>query len=284
MGNLLELPLGIYEKAISNHLTWQEKLELVKESGFDFLEMSIDGTPERLERLYQPECISQIKRAVEKTKCPIYTLALTANRKYPLGSEDENIRRQGKELVCLAIDFAVNIGIRVIHLAAYDELYERRNAETEKNFLNSLKECVGYAAGHGVILALETMDTDFMDSGYKIMKLIRMLDTPYLQCYTDIGNLCATGVNVQNDVVYTGRHIVGIHLKDTKSNVYRDIRFGEGCVDFAHCFEVLEGIDYRGFLVAEMWSYDKESFHPYLKEVCGFLRDRMEHGINQRKN
>lgn len=44
-------PLGIYEKALPKALTWPERLVLAKSCGFDFVEMSIDETDERLSRL-----------------------------------------------------------------------------------------------------------------------------------------------------------------------------------------------------------------------------------------
>ena len=44
-------PLGIYEKALPKHLSWPERLALAKSCGFDFVEMSLDETDERLARL-----------------------------------------------------------------------------------------------------------------------------------------------------------------------------------------------------------------------------------------
>ena len=37
-----EYYLGLYEKSMPNTLSWEEKLKVVKEAGFDYLEMSID--------------------------------------------------------------------------------------------------------------------------------------------------------------------------------------------------------------------------------------------------
>ena len=34
--------LGQYEKSMPNDLTWKEKLQLCREFGFDYLEMSVD--------------------------------------------------------------------------------------------------------------------------------------------------------------------------------------------------------------------------------------------------
>jgi hexulose-6-phosphate isomerase len=44
-------PLGIYEKALPKDLSWPERLVLAKSCGFDFVEMSVDETDERLSRL-----------------------------------------------------------------------------------------------------------------------------------------------------------------------------------------------------------------------------------------
>lgn len=44
-------PLGIYEKALAKDLSWPERLVLAKSCGFDFVEMSVDETDERLSRL-----------------------------------------------------------------------------------------------------------------------------------------------------------------------------------------------------------------------------------------
>ena len=43
--------LGIYEKALPKHLSWQDRLSTAKACGFDFVEISIDETDERLSRL-----------------------------------------------------------------------------------------------------------------------------------------------------------------------------------------------------------------------------------------
>lgn len=44
-------PIGIYEKATPKHFNWLERLQFAKELGFDFVELSIDESDERLARL-----------------------------------------------------------------------------------------------------------------------------------------------------------------------------------------------------------------------------------------
>ena len=49
--------LGLYEKALPIDLSWEEKLKVAKESGYDFLEMSIDETEEKMARLDMSEIL-----------------------------------------------------------------------------------------------------------------------------------------------------------------------------------------------------------------------------------
>ena len=43
--------LGIYEKALPKDISWLERLTLAKKLGFDFVEMLLDVTDERIARL-----------------------------------------------------------------------------------------------------------------------------------------------------------------------------------------------------------------------------------------
>ena len=43
--------IGLYEKAMPKELSWKEKLMAAKEAGYDFVEISIDETDEKLARL-----------------------------------------------------------------------------------------------------------------------------------------------------------------------------------------------------------------------------------------
>ncbi|MDR0600473.1 MAG: L-ribulose-5-phosphate 3-epimerase [Treponema sp.] len=268
--------LGLYEKAICFNLDWGAKLELARSSGFAFLELNIDAADNRLPRLYRGNEAADLRRAVEAEGFPVETMALTANRGYPLGSETAAIREKGLDIVKRGIAFAHEAGIRLIHLAGYDEHGEKRNPRTERLFFNSITACVREASAAGVMLAVETMDTPFMASVERIMTLVRMIDSPYLQCYVDVGNITASGLDPVKEIHVGGRHIVGIHLKDTKPGVYRDIPFGEGTVNFDLCLQALVSIGHNGFYTAETWSYDNESFHCYLPKVSAFLLPKLE--------
>lgn len=275
MGVMKKLPLGVYEKAISNNLPWEKKLLVAKEAGFDCLELSIDGTKERLGCLYHKSAELDIRDAMNKTGVPIYTMALTANRVYPLGSEDDQVRKMGLELVNRAIELAEKLNIRVIHLAAYDEIGNKSNEHTKQLFRESIEWCVKQIEPCTVNLALETMDTPFMGSCTNIVNLCKEIGSDKLKCYADIGNLTALGLDPAGELPVAEKWLAGIHLKDAKPGICRDVPFGEGIVDFDKSIQTLRKIGYNKCLIAEMWSYDQESFHPYLKVANSFLRKKL---------
>ena len=43
-----EYEIGLYEKAIRNSLSWKEKLLCAKECGYDYLELCVDASDERI--------------------------------------------------------------------------------------------------------------------------------------------------------------------------------------------------------------------------------------------
>ena len=82
-----EYRLGLYEKSMPHRLSLREKLQAAKAAGFDFMEISIDETPQKLERLsYSKEQRQEIRQAIEEVGLPIDTMCLSGHRKYPLGS------------------------------------------------------------------------------------------------------------------------------------------------------------------------------------------------------
>ena len=92
------------------------------------------------------------------------------------------------------------------------------------------------AASCGVILAFETMETEFLNTVGKAMYYVEQIASPYLQVYPDLGNItnaaCLYGHAVLDDIQSGRGHLAAMHLKETVPGKYRDIPFGTGHVDF----------------------------------------------------
>ena len=187
--------LGLYEKAMPKDLTWEEKLLAAKEAGYDFVEISIDETDEKLARLdMSVEERLELVRIMAKTGVPLRTMCLSGHRKYPLGSNDPKICQRGMEIMEKAIRLSEDLGIRIIQLAGYDVYYEEASEETRARFEKNLKIATMMAAKAGILMGFETMETEFMNTVGKAMHYVNLVDSCYLNVYPDSGNITNAAV------------------------------------------------------------------------------------------
>jgi L-ribulose-5-phosphate 3-epimerase len=275
-----EYYLGLYEKAMPNSLGIKEKLIEAKKAGFDFMEISIDETEERLCRLkWSKEKRYELVQAMEEVDMRIMTMCLSAHRKFPMGSEDEKIRSISMEIMSDAIDFAVDIGVRVIQIAGYDEYYQPSNENTKRFFLESLKKSAQLAARKGVILAFETMETEFMNTVEKAMKCVKDINSPYLQVYPDLGNITNAaelyGRTVSEDLDMGKGHIAAMHLKETVPGKFREIPYGTGHVSFESAIRTVSEMGVNLY-VGEFWYVGNDDWQYQLKYAKDFLKDKLE--------
>lgn len=255
--------IGIYEKALPNELSWQQKLQEAKSLGFNFIEISIDESDERRARLdWSDDEIYALKRLCEQNQIPLHSMCLSAHRKYPFGSADETVRNQAKDIMNKALRLAYKLGIRVIQLAGYDVYYEPANNKTHQRFIEGMQWSAKQAEKVGIMLAVEIMDTNYLNSLSKFEILKREVNSPYFMAYPDVGNITGWNYDTCTELLLSRDHIVQIHLKDTLkvkknySGQFRDLVIGEGEVDFLSILKTLKMMNYSAPLVIEMWAKD----------------------------
>lgn len=275
--------LGMYEKSMPTTLTWREKLLACKESGFDWVEISIDETDEKISRLYwSKEEKDALLKDIKETGVPIYTMCFSAQRKYSLGSLGKEKHDKAMEIMEKAIDFAAYMGIRIIQLAGYDCYYEEANEQTRNEFIKNLKIATQMAARKGVMMGFETMmDRQFISSVEKAMEFVDICASPYLGVYPDIGNLAGARndfgyKNTVNEDLYTGKgHIIACHLKETAPGKDRSVPWGTGLTDYDNNLPVLKELGVRMFN-GEFWCDYPDDWQNWLKTSNKFLRDKLD--------
>lgn len=270
--------LGLYEKSMPNELSIEKKLVAGKRAGFDYMEISIDETLLKLRRLdWDKSKKKDLVDAMYRTELPIKSMCLSGHRKFPIGSNDKETVKKGMQIMRNAIDFASDIGIRIIQIAGYDVYYEKSSVDTVKRFGENLKICVEYASKKGVLLGFETMETEFMNTVEKAMKYVTRINSPYLNVYPDIGNLTNAAkmynTDVLEDISKGNGKIVAAHLKETVPGKFREIPFGTGHVDFVSAIQVLRNFGVNMF-TAEFWYIEKSDWEKRLKITNNFLRDK----------
>jgi L-ribulose-5-phosphate 3-epimerase len=256
MQNFCVRPVGIYEKALPVELSWDERLIQAAKAGYDFVEMSIDDSKERLSRLeWTSSARLALRRSIENSGVPILTMGVSGHRKYPLGSASAQVRARGLKILCQAISLASDLGVRIIQLMGYDVFYETSNADTKARFLEGLFQGARWASAAGVMLGLENVDVETVDSAEKALRFVREVNSPWLNVFPDIGNMAAAGYDPVEQLRLVKDFLVGIHVKDALPGEVRGVMFEQGIVPFNEVFHTLTTLDYCGPLVVEMWSH-----------------------------
>ncbi len=275
-------PIGIYEKALPKHFTWAQRLEAARDAGFDFVEMSVDETDERLARLDMPrEERLELVKTIMDSGLRIPSLCLSGHRRFPFGSRDPALREKARELMRKGVDLALDLGIRSIQLAGYDVYYEPHDKETEQRFLEGMDWAATLAAGRQVMLAMEIMDTEFMNSISKWKWWDAQIRSPWFTVYPDVGNLTGWNNDVPKELEIGFADIAAIHLKETRRVTrdfpgrFRDMTFGEGEVAFDEVFGTLSRLGYRGAFVLEMWTEKADEPLEEIKQALAWIRERM---------
>lgn len=267
--------VGLYEKALPNDMTWEQKLMHTKSLGFDFLEMSIDESDERRARLnWDDDRIYSLRRLCEQQGIPLHSMCLSVHRRFPFGSADPEIRQQAAIHMEKAITLAYKLGIRTIQLAGYDVYYEPANEETHLRFIEGMILSAKMAEKSSVMLAVEIMDTQYLNSLSKFEILRRKVNSPFFTAYPDVGNISGWNYDVCTELALSQPHISQIHIKDTlkvtpeSKGQFRDLVIGEGEVDFDAIFKTLKKINCVVPLVLEMWAQDEQWRENILTAQC----------------
>lgn len=255
MYNLHKNPIGIYEKALPDSFTWKEKFQAAKKAGFDYMEISIDESDERLARLdWSDEEIEKLRFLMSSEGISFPTMCLSGHRRYPFGSKNPETRKRAMEIMEKGISLAVKLGVRCIQLATYDVYYEESDEKTKAFFLEGMKEAVAMASRAGVILAMEIMDTEFVGTIVRAMHYLKEIPSPYFKIYPDMGNLSNFSRDVLGELELGISETVSIHVKETKPGVFKGVPFGEGQVQFTEIFKKLKELNYQGMFLIEMWA------------------------------
>ena len=283
-----KLVMGIYEKALPKKENWSTKIDIAKEAGYDFIEISVDESDERLARLnWSNEEIKNMNNLLIDKDFRIPSMTFSGQKRFPMGSMDNVTREKSMDLMKKAIELADKLGVRVIQVTGYDVYYEERSDKTREIFIQNLKKATEWASKACITLAIENMENTFLNSVTKYMEIAEEVDSPWLKLYPDLGNLTAwTHDEVYNELEkgIKAQQIIAIHLKeakkvtDTFGGIFRELEFGTGDVDFVKTFETLKKVEFKGPFLVEMWNESSNTPLEDIKKVREWMLLRMKEG------
>lgn len=274
--------LGIYEKAINNKFSWEEKIDIAKKAGYDFIEFSVDESDERLARLdWSDETINSLRTLLIKKDFYFNSMCLSAHRKFPFGSKNPETRAKALEIMEKALILAKKLGIRIIQIAAYDVYYEKSNSKTKEYFIKGMNKCAELAQKYSISLAFETMDTPFAGTISKCLSFLKNINYPNFYIYPDLGNLNQFTKDIANEIYLGKEKIVAFHFKDTTKNKFKEVEWGKGSVNFVKSLREVKKNKLNVPFLIEMWS--KNDPNENIENNIKLLKEAKEFYLQQWK-
>lgn len=120
--------------------------------------------------------------------------------------------------------------------------------------LDRLGELVEYAAGRGVVVAIEPHVHSSLDLPEKTLWLLAQINSPYFKLNFDISHFEVMGLPTAQVVAALAPHATHTHVKDQRG-VVPDFEFlipGEGPFDFVHYLNEMKKAGYTGHITAEV--------------------------------
>lgn len=155
--------------------------------------------------------------------------------------------------VATALETDAIVVIPAVVGRAADPVMQVPYAQALRDTYSALVELRHEAAGRGVHVAIENAWNRFLLSPVEMADLVDRVNSPWVGCCLDVGNVMAIGYP-QDWIDTLGRRIVRVHVKDYDLNrPGRDgfCPIGEGSVDWAAVAAALRHVGYAGPLTLE---------------------------------
>jgi len=246
-----EYLLGLYEKALPDQMSLEKKISACFETGFDFIELSIDENPLRLSRLGNAsfEFSSQ-----EKNKFP--SINVSTLKTFCFSGLDETFQ-EAVSLMEQVISFAAEIKADTVQITAFP-FSENISFEQKKQlFEEFLRRILKTAEKRNIIVSFEKMNNGLLKNS-KIAKQI------------------IDAVNIVSDLQLAEKEIIGCHVKETNPKHERRIEFesGNDYSQYKKHFTYLKKIGCKRYM-AEFW--DKEGSNlQRIRNVSEYLRSILD--------
>ena len=245
---------------IEEDLSVLEKFQLVKELGFDGVELD---SPHQLNE-------KEILDAKQKTGLEIPGLVNSVHWKKPLSDPDPSVRAACTESMIDALHMCKKYGGTTVLLVpavvnetvAYDEAWERSTEE--------IKKMLPTAHETGIKIAIENVWNNFLISPLEAARYIDQFDDSMIGWYFDVGNIVRYGWPDQW-VKILGPRILKVDVKEYSRKKQTDegiwegfkVKLGDGDSDWSKVNQALKEIGYSGWGSAEVPGGDRSR----LKEI-----------------
>ncbi len=249
---------------VGEKLSVLDKFKMLKELGFDGVEVVSGGRPDREEFL----------KARDATGLEIHSVMNPDHWRKPLSHPDPKVREECRKSVQGSLEDAKYWGASAILLVpavvnkeiAYDEAYTRSQAE--------IRKLAPVAEKLGVVIGVEFVWNNFLLSPLEFARYLDEINSPMVRAYFDCGNVVRYGWPEQW-VRILGKRLCKIHIKEYSRKQANDegvgkgfeIELMEGDCDWPSVMKALREAGYNGYITAEVRGGKKER----LAQLAGLM-------------
>src|SRR5216684_3153690 len=241
-----DIKKAIMYGTVSGKMSVMEKLKIIKEAGFDGVEM--------MSHMDQEEVL----RARDAAGLANPSVCGSVHWNKPLSDPDAKVREQGLEALKQTLRDAKRYGASSILLVPAVVNKEVSYADAYTRSQTEIRKAVPLAEELGVKIAIENVWNQFLLSPLEAARYVDEFNSPWVGWHFDVGNIINYGWPEQW-IRILGKRIQKLHIKEY-SRKKRDAEglwkgFGvallEGDNDWPAIMKALDETGYRGWAIAE---------------------------------
>jgi hexulose-6-phosphate isomerase len=222
----------------------EEKLALIKELGFEGVEMDSPGGPDPKEAV----------AAAKKTGITIHGVVDSVHWNQRLSDPDPKVREVGLKAFEGALRDTKAYGANTCLLVPgacrdvvnenYDQTWERSAAE--------IRKAIPLAKELGVKIAIETVWNEFITKPEEFAAYIDQFEDPIVGGYFDISNMIKFGPSPARWIRVIGPRLLKVDFKGY-SHANKWVKIGDGDENWPEVLKALAEVNYKGeFITAEV--------------------------------
>ena len=226
---------------VFRHFPLREAMKQVKAHGFDEMEVTVAGlfTPHFL-HLHEMTENEMKEKAAEAGSCGIHIHALNIGA----GFHPANTTIRSYHLQALRLAHAYNAEVVTLGCGGIQEGTD--TIEGLKKIASYLNELSLIAWNeYGIRLSVEAPHRCTVSEKLEQIKTYWAYMPERLLCTMDVAHITFTGAPVEEVMQIVGNRLAHVHLRDAAPGNSM-IPYGEGKVDFANVFRLLEKYNYQG--------------------------------------
>lgn len=226
-----------------------EKFQIIKDAGFDGIELNRPGEPP----------LDEVLKARDASGLEIAGIICTTHWGKPLSHQDAATREQGFNGLKLALQESGELGCSRVLLVpgvvnkevSYDDCWKRS--------IEQVQRAIPFAEKAKCRIAIENVWNQFIMSPLEAGRYLDEIASPWVGWHFDIGNVVTYGWPEQW-VRILGPRILNLHLKDFSRKKRDDeglrkgfnVELGDGDVGWSEVMTALDEIGYEGYGIAEV--------------------------------